>query len=148
MRTLLILVVIGALGFLGYTYQEEIKERYHKVVNKSETAEPSDDAASRSDRQVPPPVAGTAPATPAQKRTAPPGVYYMTQRISVQVDSGVKALVPGEMVKLVYRNKNGTVKVTTGGEDFVVKETQITNDIDTAERARSMGGLPPSKLAS
>ncbi|HEV7867016.1 MAG TPA: hypothetical protein VGO90_05005 [Chthoniobacteraceae bacterium] len=141
MRTLLILVVIGALGYLGYTYQEEIKEQFQKITQKGEPAKDSEETAQAPGAEAPSGAVQPA-ATPAEKRTAPPGVYYVTKRVSVQVEHGIKALVPGEMVKIVFRNKNGTARVTTGKEDFDVKESQLTNDLATAERARQEGGLP------
>src|SRR5687767_12877249 len=137
MRTLFILIVIGALGYLGYIYQDDIKDRFQKITQKGEDSPESDETS-----KIPgpggdlPPGAMPPPATPAEKRTAPPGVYYVTKRVSVQSANGVKALSPGEMVKLVYRNKDGTSKVTTGKDDFIVKDTQLTNDVATAERAR------------
>ena len=71
---------------------------------------------------MPVPLPGSTP------QIAPPGVYYVLERVKVETKTGVKALRPGEAVRLVYRNNDGTILVTTGREEFLVKETAMTRD--------------------
>lgn len=87
----------------------------------------------------------TAPQTPPtpQTPTSPPaesvrpGVFYVLERVSVQTPTGVKALNPGEEVRLMYRNKNGTVLVTDGRDEFTVRTKSLTQDPQQVP-----GGIP------
>jgi hypothetical protein len=72
---------------------------------------------------------------PGEKKLAPPGVFYMLDRVSIENASGVHAINPGEPVNLLQRMKNGRMKVTQGPYDFEVKETQVTNDLEVAVQA-------------
>jgi hypothetical protein len=63
-------------------------------------------------------------------RTAPPGAYYLTQRVSVENSAGVIAILPGEKVTLLYRNKDGTARVKWGTHDVVVPEAKLTKEFD------------------
>jgi hypothetical protein len=67
-----------------------------------------------------------------EKRVAPPGVFYLTQRISMTTDSGVKGYSPGTKVLLLKRSPS-KLKVTDGSTDFEVALNQVTNDLDLAE---------------
>ena len=58
----------------------------------------------------------------------------MKERVSVEVPDGIKALNAGELVKLVYRNKDGTARVTTGKTDVIIKESLLTTDPDEIKR--------------
>ena len=49
--------------------------------------------------------------------------------------NGVKALSPGEKVKLLQRVGGGKIEVTTGDSDFEVEEKAVTNDLDVARDA-------------
>jgi hypothetical protein len=53
---------------------------------------------------------------PGEKRVAPPGVFYMLDRVSVETRDGVVAVVPGDKVKLLQRKPN-RLKLTTGTFD-------------------------------
>ena len=55
--------------------------------------------------------------------------------VSVMSAIGVKALAPGEKVRLLQRLSEGKMKVTADGADFEVKESQVTNDLDLAREA-------------
>lgn len=133
MRQLFVLIVLAAAGYVGYNYYQE----HYKPA----APEPAVEAA-----PAEPPPMQTAPPTPAppafksripgadapgEKRTAPPGIYYMVERVSAETKNGIIAVVPGDEVKLLKRDGN-TLKVTIGAADFEVKETQVTNDLDRA----------------
>lgn len=73
---------------------------------------------------------------PGTKHLAPPGVYYMLERVSVQRPNGVLAVAPGEPVKLLVRDiKKGTLMVTYRDLDLEVPEKQVTNDLVLAQEA-------------
>jgi hypothetical protein len=73
-----------------------------------------------------------APGAPGEKHTAPPGVFYMKSRVKRDTDSGIIAIAAAEPVKLLERHPDGTLKVVRGSDIFVVKETEVTNDLDEA----------------
>ena len=79
------------------------------------------------------PASGSAGSTEAGK--VAPGTFLVIDRASVETNDGVTAIVPGDQVKLLERRKDGTLKVTNGREDFVVKESQVTQDIAVAQNA-------------
>jgi hypothetical protein len=127
MRILFIIIVLGALGYLGWVYREELSGRIESVTGAETTPAPETD--------VPPapaaPPAGepAAPAaTPMPKEMAPAGSFYVQERVSVEVPDGIKALNAGELVKMVYRNKDGTARVTTGKTEVTIKESMLTSD--------------------
>jgi hypothetical protein len=43
-------------------------------------------------------------------------------------NDGVIAVMPGQLVKLLYRNKNGTVRVMLGKQNLEVREDQLTKE--------------------
>jgi hypothetical protein len=59
----------------------------------------------------------------------PPGQFLMTQRVSVETRDGISAVVPGDTVKLLERRHDGTMKVTNGKADFIVRKDQVTQDM-------------------
>jgi hypothetical protein len=80
-------------------------------------------------------VPAAASAAPGEAPKLPPGTYLVIDRASVETDSGVIAIVPGDEVKLLERRSDGTLKVTDGKVDFVVKESQVTQDLGIAQAA-------------
>jgi hypothetical protein len=73
-----------------------------------------------------------APATAADgKRLAPPGVLYVLERVSIETPAGIRALVPGDSVKLLQRKPN-KLKVTDGSTDFELAPEKLTNDFEVA----------------
>jgi len=125
MRTLFIIIVIGALGYLGWVYREELTGKIETATGAAATPAPVE----ASDAPAQAPDQSTAPAaTPMPKVLAPTGSFYVRERTSVETPTGIKALNAGELVKLMYRNKDGTARVTTGKEDLTVKESVLTND--------------------
>lgn len=72
---------------------------------------------------------------PGEKHLAPTDTFYVLERVSFVHDTGVAAVVPGDSVRLVKRNPNGTMKVRAGLHEFEVKESQVTNDLDLARDA-------------
>lgn len=144
MRQLILILALAALGYFGWAYYQKNKETIalpwkEKEVEKEEPQRST---------VIAPPVAAIPPAEarfvskiavpetpPEQKQMAPPGYVYMTARVSVETPTGVIALVPGDLVKLLQRKNNGTIRVTNDQADFEVKEDQVTLDTETAQVA-------------
>ena len=76
-------------------------------------------------------VAGTPSGTPApaagNTRVAEAS-YYLTQRIPVTTDTGIRSLDIGTEVMLVKRGKNGIVVRLLDGMELVVSPGQLTHD--------------------
>ncbi len=153
MRQLFILIVLGAAGYLGYlasigklpTKLEIPWARINSSTsdaasNPDSTPVPSaaelqaqrDAAVAATFRSK---IAGPESAEPGQKRLAPPAVFYVLERLSTETPSGIHAVVPGDQVKLLKRLGNGSMKVIAGEVEFIVRENQVTNDLDVARAA-------------
>jgi hypothetical protein len=147
MRQLIIIVILAALGYYGWGYYQEHKDSLPisiPFLNKSadDSAPPPEPAApSRPGVPTPVPVPQFVskviiPDAPAgTKPMAPPGSYYMLERVSVETPSGVSAVVPGDTVKLLQRKPGGKLRVTINQADFEVKEEQVTQDPEIAQVA-------------
>jgi hypothetical protein len=144
MRFLLTVIVIAAAGYFGYNYylehKEEVDQKIAALMNKANPEEAPEESTQESTPAAPPKRTFESkiemPETaPGEKKVAPPGVFYMVDRISFETDSGIRAINPGEQVKLLQRMKNGRMKVMQGTDEFEVKETQVTNDLEVALQA-------------
>src|SRR5438876_1199238 len=73
------------------------------------------------------------PARPvtAQRRVAPEGTYFLLERASLRIDSGVIGFAPGTKVTLVDQGASAST-VTDGQYQFTVPSSQLTNDLDLA----------------
>jgi hypothetical protein len=79
-----------------------------------------------------PAVIDVAPPAP-RKNLAPPGTYYVIQRVSVTTDSGITGIAPGTRVTMV--SPGPPMRVTDGQNQFEVQPDQVTNDMDIAAQA-------------
>jgi hypothetical protein len=136
MRFLLVLIILGVGGYFGWNYYQEHPEKFSKLPfasgSESESepsAPPPIPKAPEFQSKIPLPESG-----PGEKHLAKPGVYYMLERASVETPTGIKAINPGEEVRLLER-RNGKMRVTIGTVDFEVLEKQVTNDLDLARDA-------------
>ncbi len=134
-RLLYIAIVAGTCLYFGYPYWMAHKDELAAWLGNSTPDEPTADESAEP----------TTPAPAPQPHLAPPGIFYMLERVSVTNSAGVQALAPGEEVRLMQRKKNGVLRVTTGRADFDVKLSQVTNDLDKAQQARQTArtALPP-----
>lgn len=66
---------------------------------------------------------------------SPPGIFFLKERVSVMKKDGVIAAVPGEKLTRLERLSNGKMKLTNGSNDFVVSESQVTDDLVAARLA-------------
>jgi hypothetical protein len=69
---------------------------------------------------------------PGQREPPQPGIYYLLERVSTKTSRGVQAALPGEKVILLERLPGKKMKVTVGGADFIVDQSQLTDDISVA----------------
>jgi hypothetical protein len=78
-------------------------------------------------------VAKPTPARPVaqQQRLAPEGTFFLLQRASLPIDSGVIGFAPGTKVTLVEQ-ADSVSTVTDGEYQFKVPSSQLTNDMDLA----------------
>ena len=134
-RFVSILIICGACGYISYLYWSDHRSEVaafiqpviaavsgHSPVEPAPIPEPARDPQS--------------PTRESVRRVAPPGVFYMLERVKQTKDSGVLAIVPGEEVRLMQRLPKGRLRVTTGRYDFEVKESQVTQDYDLAQAVR------------
>jgi hypothetical protein len=81
-----------------------------------------------------PPGAKPTPARPVaqqQQRLAPEGTFFLIERASLPIDSGVIGFAPGTKVTLIEET-NSVTTVTDGEYQFKVPSSQLTNDLDLA----------------
>jgi hypothetical protein len=78
-------------------------------------------------------VAKPTPAHPvtAERRLAPEGTYFLVERASLPIESGVIGFAPGTKVTLVDQSDSGST-VTDGQYQFTVQSSYLTNDLDLA----------------
>jgi len=155
MRNLLVLIVLGAAGYYGWQAYQKNPEAFTKYLPKQQTEESTAAESSEPDTAATAP-AGSAPAAVAtpppppaftsrinvasaaaegEKQMMPPGQFLVIERASVETKDGISAIVPGDSVKLIERRANGTLLVTNGQNDFVVKESQVTQEVAIAQEA-------------
>jgi hypothetical protein len=72
-----------------------------------------------------------ADAVTPQRRLAPEGAYFLLERASLRIDSGVIGFAPGTKVTLLEQG-NSASKFTDGQYQFEVPPSQLTNDLDIA----------------
>ena len=83
--------------------------------------------------QQAPSTAADAPATQPtqQRRLAPEGVFFLTERMVLRSKSGVVGFAPGTRVRVV-QDKGETFSVTDGFTTFDVPADELANDLDLA----------------
>ena len=84
--------------------------------------------------------------TPVVHHYAPEGVFYLTEDATVRLKAGLKGVVAGTPVKLV-KDGGDTLQVTDGQDQFEVKKTQVTNDLDIAAKIAKQAARPRKRPA-
>ena len=139
-RFVSILIICGACGYFGYLYWSDHRSEVEAFIQPVIAA-----VAGKSPAETTPiPEPAGDPQLSARepvRQVAPPGVFYMLERVKMTKDSGVLAIVPGEEVRLMQRLPNGRLRVTSGRYDFVVRESQVTQDYDLAQAVRRNPGI-------
>lgn len=91
--------------------------------------------------------------TPAQtqriatKRLAPEGTFFLLQRASLPIDSGVIGFAPGTKVTLVEQ-ADSVSTVTDGEYQFKVPSSQLTNDLDLAASVANTDHATQAQIAA
>ena len=124
MRAFFVLILVAAISFLGWHY-----------FTRSESAPKLPPLPSFISEALPKNLTPPPPATPEPPRIAPPGTYFITQRILQGTKNGVRELVPGDEVKLMFREKDGTMLVTDGQDEFRIAPSAASKDRTDAMRA-------------
>lgn len=91
----------------------------------------------------------SAPARPVvtkQRRLAPEGTFFLLQRISLKVDSGVIGFAPGTKVTLIDQ-RDSISTVSDGHYQLTVPSSQLTNDLDIAENAAKADYATQAQIA-
>jgi hypothetical protein len=84
--------------------------------------------------QTPNPIpASSAIAAPVTSPAAAPEVYFLIQRVSVQVPSGIRGIGPGTPVTIV-EDRGDVLKVKSDDVEFQVRKDQVTKDAHLASR--------------
>ena len=73
--------------------------------------------------------------TPGQPELAPPGFYYLLQRVTAKNGTGFRAANVGEKVVLMKRLANDKMLINVDGAEFVVHKSQLTDDLSVAREA-------------
>lgn len=134
MRLFFIAIILAAIGYLGWVFFHDSRTTPPPVVEGKELP-PTQLAPPAVPHTAPPPAAAPIVTNPNAGR---PGVFFARERVTRQNATGIKALNPGEEVKLMYRYKDGSMLVTNGQDEFVVKPSSMTKDRPLALPAGSL----------
>jgi hypothetical protein len=152
MKVLLAIAAAVIVGYLGWRWFAPAPQP--TVVNvPTQRSSPRPNAATR-----PTPSKGPAAQqregrpTPArsivtkQPRLAPEGTYFLLQRSSLKIDSGIVGFVPGTKVTMIDQRDLMTT-VSDGQYQFTVPSSQLTNDLDIAESAAKSDYATQAQIA-
>lgn len=135
MKAILGLVSIVIVGYLVWRWFAPTPTQ-HPAVGPAPTQRSAPRSAPA--RPTPPKLAqqGVAKPTPAppatpERRLAPEGTYFLVERASLPIESGVIGFAPGTKVTLVDQSDSGST-VTDGQYQFTVQSSYLTNDLDIA----------------
>jgi len=140
MKVLLAIAAAVIVGYLGWRWFAPAPQP--TVVHvPTQPSSPTPSAATRpTPSKGPPAQQREARPTPArsivtkQPRLAPEGTYFLLQRTSLKIDSGVVGFAPGTKVTMIDQRDSMTT-VSDGQYQFTVPSSQLTNDLDIAESA-------------
>jgi hypothetical protein len=81
-----------------------------------------------------------------QPRLAPEGTYFLLQRTSLKIDSGIVGFAPGTKVTMIDQ-RDSMSTVSDGQYQFMVSSSQLTNDLDIAESAAKSDYAAQAQIA-
>ncbi|HEX8309780.1 MAG TPA: hypothetical protein VF614_00585 [Chthoniobacteraceae bacterium] len=87
------------------------------------------------------PIAQAAPAAPDPKQFAPAGVFFLVTAASVETDSGIVGLKPGQRLQ-----QTAPGQYTADGNQLTLRDDQVTNDLRVAARASGMNAASEAAL--
>jgi hypothetical protein len=140
-KIILGIVAVGVLGYAGWRWFAPAGGAIQVTVSPSQTQRPAvkpKPVAARSTpaKQTAAPRSAARP-TPGgtvarEPRLAPEGTFFLLQRTSLPISSGVIGFAPGTKVTLVEQ-ADSVSTVTDGEYQFKVPSSQLTNDLNIAE---------------
>jgi hypothetical protein len=140
-KVLLGLASIAILGYLGWHWFAPAPNLPPAVARPQSQPTRAKSIAATPKRSTPAAKGPTAKPTPAARsiltrapRLAPEGTYFLLQRVSLQIDSGIVGFAPGTKVTLVEKG-DPLCTVSDGHYQFALTCPQLTNDLDIAENA-------------
>jgi hypothetical protein len=153
-KPFLIILVALIIGYWGWRWFTSAPTQQAPVapVRTQRAATKPKPVATRSTppRRTPTQRSGAKP-TPAravarEPRLAPEGTFFLLQRTSLPIDSGVIGFAPGTKVTLI--EQVGPVSTVTDGEyQFKVQSSQLTNDLNVAEDVASADYAAQAQIA-
>jgi len=131
-KALLVLLSVAIVGYLAWRWFAPTAVAPTPVQRSN----PRPTAAARSIPTKQLAQQGVAKPTPArpvtpERRLAPEGTFFLLQRASLPIDSGVIGFAPGTKVTMVEQGDSAST-VTDGQYQFTVQSSQLTNDLDLA----------------
>jgi hypothetical protein len=148
---ILVALIIGYWGWRWFTSAPTQKApvataRTQRPATKPKPSTARSTPAQRTAAQRP----GTRP-TPAravarEPHLAPEGTFFLLQRTSLPIDSGVIGFAPGTKVTLIEQI-NSVSTVTDGEYQFKVPSSQLTNDLDIAASVASADYATQAQIA-
>ena len=139
-KPLLILVLVAAAGYFGWKWfapspsppppvvRPQVQRTSVKPAAAGRTSPANRPAAQKSGAPARPAVATRPP------RLAPEGTFFLRQRVSLKLDSGIIGFAPGTKVSLVEKG-DPLSTFTDGKYQFMIPPSLLTNDLNIAEDA-------------
>ena len=139
MKQFFSVLVIGAMAYFGWSFYHNYQKETTLPIGMQSPSVAVTPAALPLPASSPivtstPMVIQSQPTPEAKllRRLAPEGVFFVLQRLSTTTDSGVASAVPGTKVTLV---RDGLpMRVSDGQNEYDALASQLTNDMDVAEK--------------
>jgi len=134
-NVLLAILAIAILGYLGWHWFAPAPKPPPPVARPQAQRTPPKPATAARPTPAKVQVAKPTPARSVatrQPRLAPEGTYFLRQRVSLKIDSGVVGFAPGTKVTMIQQG-DPLSTVSDGQYQFGVVSSQLTNDLNIAE---------------
>ena len=134
-NVVLVLVAVAIFGYLGWHWFAPAPKPPPPVARPQAQRTPAKPATAARPTPAKVQVAKPTPARSVatrQPRPAPEGTYFLLQRVSLKIDSGVVGFAPGTKVTMVQQGPQLST-VSDGQYQFGVVSSQLTNDLNIAE---------------
>jgi hypothetical protein len=150
-NVLLVTVAIALFGYLGWHWFAPAPKPPPPVARpQAQRTPPKPASAARSTPTRSQPTKPTPAARSVavkQPRLAPEGTYFLLQRVSLKVDSGVVGFAPGTQVTMVQQGALLNT-VSDGKYQFSVAPSLLTNDLNVAEDAAKSDYASQAQIAA
>ena len=134
-NVLLAILAIAILGYLGWHWFAPAPKPPPPVARPQAQRTPPKPATAARPTPAKVQVAKPTPARSVatrQPRLAPEGTYFLRQRVSLKIDSGVVGFAPGTKVTMIQQG-DPLSTVSDGKYQFSVAPSLLTNDLNIAE---------------